>query len=206
MTDEISSLLVESIGYNIPHFVPIPSEMGMKNIFKRYTPARAELQNHRHLTVFGQLLHEPNLWHITRHSSAGGIANGLFWAFMPFPGQTIMAAAIAIWFRINLPISILGVWLTNPLTIYPIFLASYKTGNFILGRPAMDVHFEISWTWFTSTMLEIWQPLLLGCVLLGSICALLGYFSIRLLWRFTAIRKWEERKERRRQRQTKQSD
>ncbi len=174
--------------------------MGLKNLFKRYTPARSEIESQGRFGVFGKLLHEPNLWHITRYSAAGGMANGIFWAFMPFPGQTLFAAAVAIKARINLPISLLAVWLTNPITIYPIFYASYKTGSFLLGRHPRHVHFEISWQWFTSTMLDIWEPLLLGCLLLGGISALLGYASVRILWRFAAIRKWEERKEARRRR------
>ena len=170
--------------------------MGLKKIFKRFTLPQTEIQNHRHLGLFGKLLHEPNLWHITRHSAAGGIANGLFWAFMPFPGQTIFAAAVAIWMRVNLPISLLAVWLTNPVTIYPLFFAAYKTGGMLLNIPPRAVHFSMTWEWFSSTMLEIWEPLLLGCVILGSISAFLGYFMIRMLWRIAAVRKWEDRKER----------
>lgn len=179
--------------------------MGLKKIFRRFTPHKTRIQNHKQLSLFGELLHDPNLWHITRHSAAGGVANGLFWAFMPIPGQTILAAAVAIWCRINLPISLLGVWLTNPVTIYPIFFAAYKTGSLILNEPHHAVHFAMTWDWFGSTMLEIWQPLLLGCVIMGGLSALFGYLIIRLLWRFAAIRKWEERKEKMRQRKLKES-
>lgn len=172
----------------------------MKRIFTRFAPHRTAIQNHRHLSLFGKLLHEPNLWHITRHSAAGGMANGLFWAFMPFPGQTVLAAAIAIYFRVNLPISLLAVWLTNPVTMYPLFFASYKLGAIILQLPPRHVHFVFSWQWFTGTLTDIWQPLLLGCFILGSLTAGAGYYAIRLLWRIAAVRKWEERKERIRKR------
>lgn len=170
--------------------------MGLKRHFTRFAPERSTIQNHRHLSLFGKLLHEPNLWHINRQSAAGGMANGLFWAFMPFPGQTVLAAAIAIYFRVNLPISLLAVWLTNPLTMYPIYFAAYKLGALLLDVPHHPFHFEISWQWFTSTLTDIWQPLLLGSVILGTLSSVTSYYFIRGLWRFAAVRKWEERKER----------
>ena len=165
--------------------------MGLKKIFKRLTPHHSEIRNHRHLVMFGEALHDPNLWHITRHSAAGGIANGLFWAFMPVPGQTVLAALLA-------------VWLTNPLTFYPIYFAAYKTGSLILNQPHQQVDFAMNWEWFSTTMTEIWEPLILGCLVLGGLSAVVGYFAIRMLWRFAAIRKWEERKERMRMRKLKQ--
>ncbi len=180
--------------------------MGLKNLFKRFMPKQAEIRNHRHLSLFGKLLHEPELWHITRHSAAGGMANGLFFAFMPVPGQMLLAAAVAIKCRINLPISILAVWLTNPVTFYPIFFAAYKTGSFILNLHPQPVHFAMTWEWVNHTLVEIWQPLLLGCVILGGISALCGYFAIRMLWRFAAVRKWEVRKERNRMRREHMKD
>ena len=80
------------------------------------------------------------------------------------------------------------------------FFAAYKTGSLILNVPHRPVSFVMSWDWFSSTMTEIWQPLILGCLILGGLSAMTGYFTIQLLWCFAAIRKWEDRKERMRKR------
>lgn len=170
----------------------------VKRVFKKYIPERHHLEKHGKLHWFGDWIHDPHLWHLTRRSTPGGVANGLFWAFIPVPGQTILAIITAIYFRVNIPITVLFAWLTNPITIYPVFYLAYKTGGFLLNEPIKEVHFELSWNWFSTTLAEIWLPLTVGCVVCGLISALIGYYFIRWLWRFSAIRKWEERREKNR--------
>jgi uncharacterized protein (DUF2062 family) len=46
---------------------------------------------------------------------------GLFCAFIPVPFQMLLAAPSAIIFSANLPVSIALVWITNPITMPPIF-------------------------------------------------------------------------------------
>ncbi len=169
--------------------------MPIKRFFKRYTPERHHLEKHGKLHLFGDQLHDPNLWHMTRRSTPGGVANGLFWAFMPLPGQTFFVILSALFFRVNLPVSVLFAWLTNPLTFYPLFYAAYKTGSFLINEPPEKVNFELSWQWVTTVLGDIWLPLTLGCLTLGLMSAICGYYFIRWLWRFSAIRKWEERRE-----------
>jgi uncharacterized protein (DUF2062 family) len=176
-----------------------------KKFVKRYMPDVHKIRHHRHLRFFGTLLHDPNLWHLNRHSVAGAVAAGLFWACVPMPFQMIPAAASAIWFRVNLPISVALVWLTNPITMPPIFYFCYKLGTWILRSPVKDVTFtvsdttfELSWTWITQELGHIWQPFLLGCFVVGSLSALAGYWGMRAFWRLHVIRAWEARKKLRR--------
>ncbi|MCB1903170.1 MAG: DUF2062 domain-containing protein, partial [Gammaproteobacteria bacterium] len=74
-----------------------------KQIIKRFAPDHEVIRNHKHLRIFGNLLHDPNLWHMNRRSVSGAFAVGLFWAFIPIPMQMVAAAAIAIIARVNLP-------------------------------------------------------------------------------------------------------
>ena len=110
---------------------------------------------------------------------------------MPF--QMVLAAGGAILVHANLPISVVLVWLTNPITMPPMFYGAYKLGAWVMNTPEQDFQFELSLEWLTSGMAAIWQPFLLGCAILGVICSVLGYFGIKLAWRWIVIRKWQRR-------------
>ena len=43
----------------------------MKNIFKALLPSAHQVKFHRSLQFLGKYLHDPNLWHLNRRSSAG---------------------------------------------------------------------------------------------------------------------------------------
>lgn len=166
-----------------------------RKFLKRYMPDARTVREHRHLQFFGKLLHDPNLWHMNRESVSRAFAIGLFWAFMPMPFQMIPAAALAIYFRANLPISVALVWVSNPLTMPPLFYFCYLVGTWILGAPTKAVEFQISWDWLTSELLAIWQPFLLGCVVVAATVSIAGYFGMHGFWRWHVIRNWERRKQ-----------
>lgn len=167
-----------------------------KKLISRLFPGYHKMREHKSLQFFGTLLHDPNIWHLNRRSVAGAFAVGLFMAFVPIPFQMVTSAALAILFRVNLPISVALVWITNPLTMPPIFFFAYKLGQWVLDTPHMQFHFQLSWEWLQSDMLLIWKPFLLGCFLLSTVSALLGYIGIRVFWRIYIIRKLEERRRR----------
>ncbi len=117
--------------------------------------------------------------------------------FMPIPVQTILAAALAFHLRANLPVTLVLVWLTNPITIAPAFLLCYSVGSLILRRPIQPANFEISFAGLSVELLRIWQPFLLGSFVVGGSLALIGYYGARWLWRWHVVRDWEKRRERR---------
>ena len=139
-------------------------------------------------------LHDPNIWHIHRRSAAAGAAIGMFCAFIPAPVQTIGSAALAILFRVNLPLAVVFSFFSNPITIPPIFYFAYQLGTKLLGLEEKQIEFTFSWDWFSNTLVHIWEPLLLGCFILGSLASMLTYFTIRLIWRISAVNKWEKRR------------
>ncbi len=166
----------------------------MRNLFKRYLPHKDHLQKHGGIHLFSDYLHDPNIWHIHRRSSAGGAAIGMFCAFIPFPVQTITSAAFAILFRVNLPIAVVFSLFSNPVTIPPLFFFAYQLGVKILGLQEKKILFTFTWDWVSSTFVHIWEPLILGCFILGTISSLLTYTIIRLIWRLNAVNKWEKRR------------
>lgn len=164
-----------------------------KKLIKRFTPDHETVRNHKHLKIFGKLLHDANLWHLNRRSVSGAFFWGLFWAFIPMPMQMLAAAASAILCRVNLPISVALVWLTNPLTIPPIFYFTYLVGTEVLAQPVTVTDFEPSMAWFESVLGQIWEPLLVGSALCGLVAGVLGYVGMRGFWRWHVMRQFRQR-------------
>jgi uncharacterized protein (DUF2062 family) len=168
-----------------------------KKLITRIFPGYHKVREHPSLRLFGTLLHDPNLFHLNRRSVAGGVAVGFFLAFVPFPFQMITAAALAILLRVNLPIAVSGVWLTNPITMAPMFYLAYKLGQWVLDTPPVPFDIELTWEWLRTDMLRIWQPFLLGCLLFSMTASVVGYVGMRVFWRVYVVRKLERRRARR---------
>lgn len=168
-----------------------------KKFFKQWLQPLADIKSHPNLQCFGELLHDPNLWHLNRRSLSGGMAVGLFFAFLPMPMQMIGAAAGAIFFRVNLPLSVALVWITNPFTMAPVFYAAYKIGTFLMGIHPKPMPDNVTFDWIFNTLETIWQPFLLGSLVLGTMSAALGYLTVRIFWRLQVNRLWQIRREQR---------
>lgn len=165
-----------------------------KRLIKRFLPDEDKLRNHKSLGIFGKLIFAPNLWHLNKKSVSGACSVGLFCAFIPVPFQMLLGAAGALMFRVNLPLSVALVWLTNPLTMPPIFYFAYLVGTWVLKTPVMDVEFSLSIEWMKSSLLAIWEPFLLGCLICGIITSALGNIAARLAWRYFVVKSWHHRK------------
>ncbi len=152
------------------------------------------VRNHRHLRMFGRRLHDPNLWHLNRRSVSGAFGAGLFIAFVPVPFQMVLAAGASILFRINLPLSVALVWITNPITMPAIFYFAYLVGNWTLGTPPQASEFQVSMQWLEQSLDGVWLPLLLGSFICGTVCGTAAYITMRLFWRWSIIKQWKDRR------------
>ncbi len=149
------------------------------------------------LGVLGKWLHNPNIWHLNRHSVSKAFFIGLFWMSIPIPSQMIASAFTAIFFRANLPLSVALVWISNPFTMPPIFYFNYLVGTFILGHEAQEnLSFELSWHWIVNVLGELWLPLYLGSVIVGIVLGSTAYFVVNILWRHHVAKSWFSRKTR----------
>ena len=144
--------------------------------------------------MFGSMLHDPNLWLLNRRSAKGAFAIGLFFAFWPVPFQMVLAAAVAIPLRVNLPLSVATVWVTNPITMPPIFYLAYLIGSTVLGTEMSSFAFELSWVWLAQSISTIGPAFLLGCAICSVLAAAIGYFSLDIVWRWSVVKAWEERR------------
>ena len=164
-----------------------------KHLIRRITPDHDTVRNHRHLQIFGKLLHDPNLWHLNRRSASGAFAIGLFMAFVPVPFQMVLAAAAAIPFRVNLPLSVALVWITNPITMPAIFYFAYLVGTWVIGQPPQDFEFQLSFEWLGNELASSWKPFLTGCFLLATTSSIIGYFTVSQFWIY-AVKKQRSRR------------
>ncbi len=159
-----------------------------RRFLRRYLPTPVTLRDNRQLRfALGRLLHDPNLWHLNRRSVSGGVAVGLFVAWVPLPIQTLLAGVAALVLRINLPLSVVVVWVTNPVTIGPMYWSAWWLGAAILGSAHEPQRFELTFDWLFSELGQVWPALALGCAILAVASAGLGYLACRLAWRYHIV-------------------
>jgi len=178
--------------------------------FRRFLPDGEAVRSHRHLAWMARWpwLNHPNLWHLNRHSVAGGFAIGLFAGLVPGPLQLLTAALLAIPLKKNLPVALVTTIYTNPFTIAPLYLLAYGYGRLLLAagdHPAALEPYEWDWAhWLDSAQaLALWavalgKPLAVGLVALAMTLAALGYAAVRLAWRIYVVLAWRRRGARRR--------
>lgn len=183
-----------AVYYSTVCFKLTPVRMEFKRILKSLLPEKHQVQQHRQLQLVRRILDDPDMFHLTRRSVALGTAIGLFFAFIPIPGQTLLAVLVAFWFRVNLPLAAVLTWITNPLTMPPVFYLAYRLGSFILGHPVEAIHFEMTWSWLEGTLMSIWPALLVGNLIFAIVSSATGFLLVKLLWRVAVVQKWERRK------------
>lgn len=181
-----------------------------RKFFRRFLPTHEWIHAHRWLGRFDAFLKHPNLWHLNRHSVAGGVAVGLFSGLIPGPLQMLGALFLAIPLRVNLPVALLTTFYTNPVTIVPLYLLAYEYGALLLGETARAVTvktFEMDWLNFAESMraLGAWfvslgKPLAVGLPALAFTFAAIGYFAVKLAWRLQVTYAWRARRRKRERR------
>jgi len=168
-----------------------------KRILKRVFPSPDKIKEIKALHFLGDVLREPNLWHINRHSVSKAFLVGIFWCFIPMPFQMIAAAFVAIWFNANLPISVALVWISNPLTMPPMFYFNYLVGAFILNRPSVDYEFQLSWQWLSDKLVDVGIPLYVGSIVCAIVFSIVCYGLVQFLWKKKVRNNWHARQLRR---------
>ena len=168
-----------------------------RRFFRKFTFKRHEYGEKWFLAPFRHLLHDHRLWSVRRKTVVPAVSLGAFFAFMPFPGHPLWAAFAALALRVNIPIAALTTFISNPLTMGPMYFFAYRLGAWLLGVPRKPFAMELSFEWVTSTFVNIWQPMLLGCLLLGTASALLAYVTLDIVWR-SSIGQYKTRKRKQR--------
>ena len=170
----------------------------LKEALRRHLPDAEKLRKTSALRPLGIFLHNKEIWRLNRHSVAGATFIGLFCAFVPVPFQMLLAAALVIPFRCNLPLAVSLVWVSNPLTMAPMFFFTYRLGAWLLDMRLQVAAIEPSLGWIFDNLARIGYPLIFGSLLCGWIAGVSGFVVARVLWRLHVVRRWRERRARRR--------
>lgn len=172
----------------------------MRRFFRELLPDHDSIRNHRWLRPVQHWLHHPNLWHLHRRSVAGGVTIGLFCGLIPGPLQMISAVLLAILLRVNLPVAAFTTLYTNPFTIVPLYMLAYEIGIRVSGGTsgtAIPVFPDVHWHhWFSQLwmwLMALGKPLLIGLPILAVGLSIVGYITVRLVWRLVIVWKWRAR-------------
>lgn len=138
------------------------------------------------------------LWRPTRQSVAAGLGGGIFFAMLPIPLQSFVAAGVGMSRGWNLPAAIAATWISNPLTYVPMILAARGTivdtmklfglqsaaGQMSTEKlvatldAAAHLHLTEAWGMAGHALLEI----VAGMVLLGIVLGILGWIFVQTFW------------------------
>lgn len=175
-----------------------------RQFFRKYLPSPERVRQHKSLRFLGDLLADPNLWHINRRSLGGAAFIGLFCGFLPMPGQMAVAAVLALQFRCNLPFSVILTWFSNPFTYVPIFFYTYQWGSRLLNLsmpPLSETGISLQritdFEWMAENLPALWQflvPLWFGSLLAGLLAGTLAWIIVRVGWRLIVTRNWRLRR------------
>ncbi len=164
-----------------------------RKFIKKYMPNEQTLKDKPSLKWLGKFLKHPSLWHLNRKSVSRAFLVGIFCAFLPIPFQMLVAAIFSIIIRSNLAVSVSLVWITNPITIPPLFYFTYKVGTMILGTESLHHEMEFSYKYLVSELASIWWPLITGSLVCAVIFSIIAFSAINLFWIWHVRRSWRNR-------------
>jgi len=165
-----------------------------RRLFKSLSRQRHLWKDRWFTRPFRQWMDNSVYWSLNRRNVTRSLALGLFIAFVPAPIHLLLSALLAIVLRLNIPVAVAGTLINNPLTMVPMFLFAYWVGCRVLVVAPKVIHFELSWNWLTHSLLPIWKPFLLGCLIMGVTTAVTGYILLGSLWHLSLVLKYRKRK------------
>ena len=156
----------------------------MKSTLKKYSPKRENIN----LGWLNKHLTDPELWKWNKKSIAKAFEIGLFCAFLPVPIHMLLARILAVAFSANIMLSLLIVWVNNPITIVPIIYFTYKLGASIIGVE-IDPEFEFSFGYLMANFWSATLALWIGGLITSIVASTLGYFSIISIYKYRALKR-----------------
>lgn len=156
-------------------------------------PKTAKSRWRRFVHTMLQTLRGALLLQDTPHRIALGCACGIFASPLPMLGQTFVGMILSKLLGGNVVASLPWSWITNPVTTLPVFYGCYRIGMVITPGEWKLVSFERmgeivekfnhlsmadGFATGYAVVVDIFVPMLVGSLLVGSIGAVMGYLLI----------------------------
>ena len=145
----------------------------------KWLPTKRTLNRYPILRKFGRILCARNyLWSFSAPRVGPAILIGSIIAFLPIFGfQLFIVTAIALILKVNLPVLAGLQFISNPITLAPMYLANYKVGYWLLD--SVGIQLENGNAWMGGV-----NATMFGGIILGSLFGLFAYaiYVIRLKW------------------------
>lgn len=146
---------------------------------KKILPTHEKIKEQKFLKIFGNFLHKKEIWSLSRKKVVAGVFIGIFVACLPMPLQMILATLLAIIFNANLPISFLLIFISNPITMPPLFYLEYQIGNLLIKpENIVEFNFDSMYDNFGEIAFSLWSGAIVLAIFSSVICGVL----VNFLW------------------------
>lgn len=170
----------------------------MQRWLKRITPERHALEKLWCLKPFASVVVDRGCWQFKRTSVIRAFSLGLLIAFVPptpfLPLHLTLCVVLGILFRLNIPVLVATVFLSNPLTWFPQIAGSLWVGAKLMDLNLMPMLHDLNHRNLRTNLGQLWEPLLLGALVLGLSAAALGYLLAQSVWRARVIYRLRRRR------------
>lgn len=127
------------------------------------------------------------------HSIAKGTAIGMFLGLTPTVGiQMVLVMLVSLFVRFNRKAALITVYISNPLTMIPIYWANYKVGTLFFEDTVTHEDFERLLTYhgfsewldaIHAVFIDVGMPLLFGSAIVATVGGVITYPLMRWLLR-----------------------
>ena len=170
----------------------------MQRWLKSITPDRSRLEKHWCLRPFAPMVCDRGCWAFKRTRVIHAFSLGLLIAFVPpttpLPLHLALCTIFGILFRLNLPVLCATVFVRTPLTWFPQVVGSIWVGAKLMGLDLTPLVHQLTHHNLWSHLHQLWAPLLLGALVLGTLAAGLGYGLGQLVWRLQILYRLRRRR------------
>ena len=126
---------------------------------------------------------------------AMSFAVGVFIGFSPFFGlHTLLGLLAAYLFRLSRAATVTGVFVTNPISLVPIYSFCIWLGMVITGVEMSDVILKLNWKSMTLFTMKVelealLLPFFVGTTVSGIVGAFISYYGVRF---YVQRERWDE--------------
>lgn len=172
----------------------------MQHWLKKITPDRQMLEQRWYFRPFTAVVCDRGCWTFNRSSVIRAFSLGLAIAFVPplplIPIHLLICLGMGVALRLNLPVLIATIFISNPFTWVPQILGSIWVGAQLLGLDLMPMLNHPTPHGIWHHLSQLWAPLYLGALVLGAAAAAAGYVLAQLAWRVRVILQVRRRRSR----------